>query len=135
MSVKELPLFAALRARMAWISERQKLLSENIANADTPDYRPRDLKPVDFGKMVEGKSGNVGMAITNARHLTGGKGAQNLDFKAVESETYEVSPSGNAVSIEEEMMKVGQAQMDFEVTTNLYRKHTALLKMALGRGN
>lgn len=132
VSDKELPIFAALRAKMAWISERQKLLSENIANADTPGYRPRDLKQVDFRALLEKQTSSVGVTLTNRRHLGGGV-AQNYNFKPVESEAGEVSPSGNAVSLEEEMMKVGQSQMEFELTTSLYRKHMQLLKLALGR--
>ena len=83
--------------------------------------------------MVEKKSGNAGLSITSVMHMAGGKGAQKNDFRELVQETTEMSPAGNAVSIEDEMMKVGQAQMEFELTTNLYRKHAQLLKMALGR--
>ena len=48
MSVADLPLFSVLKSRMRWLEERQKLLAENVANADTPRYRTRDLKQLDF---------------------------------------------------------------------------------------
>ncbi len=45
MAITDLPLFSMLRTRMQWHQERQRLLSENVANSDTPNYRPRDLAP------------------------------------------------------------------------------------------
>lgn len=117
---------------MAWLSERQKLLSENVANADTPGYRSRDLAPADFQALIEKPSGG-GLLVTNARHLRGGGDAQYFNFKPMHPVPREVSPSSNSVSLEDEMIKVGQSQMEYEVTTNLYRKHAQLLKLALGR--
>src|SRR3546814_14076552 len=46
-------LFSLLGKRMDWLGQRQKVLAQNIANADTPDYVPRDLKPQEFRRMVE----------------------------------------------------------------------------------
>ena len=48
MAITDLPLFSMLRTRMQWHQERQRLLAENVANADTPNYRPRDLAPPNF---------------------------------------------------------------------------------------
>lgn len=135
MKLDDIPLFTALRARMAWLSERQKLLAENIANADTPGYLARDLKPVDFHQLVEKHSSGSGLTLTNVRHLRGGSAGQGFDFKPVENPGAEVKPSGNSVSIEQEMMKLGQTQMEYETATGLYRKHSMLLKLALGRNN
>ena len=53
MPVSDIPLFSMLRTRMQWHQERQKVLAENVANADTPNFRTRDLKPLDFGSQVQ----------------------------------------------------------------------------------
>ena len=57
MAISDLPIFSMLRTRMNWHQERQRLLAENVANADTPGYRPRDLAPLNFGRQVQQASG------------------------------------------------------------------------------
>lgn len=134
MEAKGIPLFAALRAKMEWLSERQKLLSENIANSDTPGYNARDLKPVDFKALLKRGSASD-IAITNPLHLKGGADVQNFNFKPIEQESQESNPSGNTVSIEDQMVKLGETQMEYETATGIYRKQAQLLKLALGRQN
>lgn len=132
MNLGHVPLFAALRAKMEWLSERQKILAENIANADTPGYRARDMKKVNFREMLKNQ-GARGMAMTHPGHINGSSEAQRFKFKTEEDGSYETNPSGNAVSIEEQMMKIGETQMEYEATTGIYRKQAQLLKLALGR--
>ena len=67
-------LLQLISARMSWLSQRQAVLSQNIANADTPDYRPKDLRATDFSRLVEGFAGHPGtlaMAQTAPAHLEG----------------------------------------------------------------
>src|SRR4029079_14741926 len=52
LAITDLPLFSMLRTRMHWHQERQRLLSENVANSDTPSYRPRDLAPLQFDRVT-----------------------------------------------------------------------------------
>lgn len=132
MDMSGVPLFAALRAKMEWLSERQKILAENIANADTPGYRARDMKKMDFSAILKKRS-TQGIAMTHPGHVNGGSDAQRYRFKTEIADSYESNPSGNAVSIEDQMMKIGETQMEYETTTGIYRKQSALLKMALGR--
>lgn len=134
MDSKSVPILSALRTRLEWLSERQKLLSENIANADTPGYRARDLKPVDFHKMLKRNSTSA-LALTHPMHIKGGLGDQNFRFQPTEAEGYEVNPSGNSVSIEEQMVKLGETQMEYETATGIYRKQSQMLKIALGARN
>ena len=131
MEAKSTPLFAALRSRMEWLSERQKLLSENIANADTPGYRARDLKPVDFHKLLK-RGSTSQIAMTHPQHLKGAADAQRFSFKPEEMRTDEVNLLGNSVSVEDQMVKLGETQMEYETATSIYRKQAQLLKLALG---
>ena len=77
MAISDLPIFSMLRTRMNWHQERQRLLAENVSNADTPGYRPRDLTPLDFGRQVQQASGQLQLALTAPGHLTsaGGTGS------------------------------------------------------------
>jgi flagellar basal-body rod protein FlgB len=131
MAISDLPIFSMLRTRMNWHQERQRLLAENVANADTPSYRARDLAPLDFGKQVEQASGQLQLALTSPAHLSG-SGA-TASFPAERSAKYDVRPGGNAVNLEDEMMKVAANQMDHQAAISLYSRSMGLLKTAIGK--
>ena len=57
MTLDEIPLFAMLKSKLSYTNERQRLIAQNIANADTPGYAPMDLKPFTFQQALNGASG------------------------------------------------------------------------------
>ncbi len=129
MTVTDIGIFSILRTRMQWHQDRQKVLAENVANADTPNFRPRDLvepKFDGFGPMAPG----VSLTRTNAAHQAG---AESTSTFAHTVNGFQIRPAGNAVSLEDEMMKVANNQMDFQAATALYTKGLGLLKLAVGR--
>ena len=72
MTMPDVPLLSMLKSRMSWLEARQNVLSQNVANADTPGYAARDLKPMDFESLVKGASGsafNTQLSTTDARHI------------------------------------------------------------------
>jgi flagellar basal-body rod protein FlgB len=134
MDLTKLPLFALATKRMGWLARRQEVLSQNVANSDSPGYQPRDLKAQDFRAVLAGTSAStaIGMARTADGHLNGLRHAAAWrDGKM--RDPFEEAPSGNAVVLEEQMMKVSETQTDYRMATTLYRRHVAMLKEALGR--
>jgi flagellar basal-body rod protein FlgB len=132
MAISDLPIFSMLRTRMNWHQERQRLLAENVANAETPGYRPRDLTPLDFGRQVQQASGQLQLALTAPAHLTSAS-ATGSSFGVERSGKYDVKPMGNAVNLEDEMMKVAANQMDHQAAISLYSRSMGLLKTAIGK--
>ena len=130
MSITDLPLFSMLKNRMYWHQERQKVLAENIANADTPGFQGRELKQLDFHDVLK-NSGSVTMASTQSGHMK--SGGDSNHFPSERRNGFATSPRGNAVVLEEEMMKVAQNQMDHQAATALYARGVGLIKTALGR--
>ena len=130
MPISEIPLFSMLRTRMQWHQERQKVLAENVANADTPNFRTRDLRALDFGSQVQAAS-QVRVASTNPAHITGA--AANGAFATDRNNKYDVKPAGNAVNLEDEMMKVASNQMDYQAAISLYSRSMGLFRTALGK--
>ena len=53
MAIPDLPILSMLRTRMQWHQERQRVLAENVANAETPRYRARDLAPPNFASTLQ----------------------------------------------------------------------------------
>ena len=130
MPVTDLPLFSMLKTRMYWLNERQKVLAENVANADTPGFRGHDLKQLDFHEALR-STGDVKLATTAPGHIGGSTGTSQ--FPMDNRGGFETTPRGNAVVLEDEMMKVAQTQMDYQAATALYSRSLGLIKTALGR--
>ena len=131
MPISGLPILDMLRTKMHWHQERQRVLAENIANADTPNFRPLDLTPPNFDRSAPAASA-VALRRTSAAHIaaaTGG-GAGAFESKPGGVET---RPGGNAVSLEDEMLKVAQNQMDYQAAATLYSKSLGLVKTAIGK--
>lgn len=134
MDLFQLKLFQRMSERMGWLGARQEVLAKNIANADTPEYVPHDMKALKFADHLN-EVAPLMQARTNAMHL--GMAAQSgasIDDQKTKKQ-YETAPVGNSVVLEEQMVKLADAQQSYQLMTNLYRKHVDLFKMALGRGS
>jgi flagellar basal-body rod protein FlgB len=131
MPISDIPIFSMLRTKMQWHQERQRLLSENVANADTPKFTPRDLAPLDPTRR---EVASLALARTSPGHLTASEATGSSRFDLNRGEHFEARPSGNAVSLEDEMMKVATNAMDYQAATALYTRGLGLIKTALGKG-
>jgi flagellar basal-body rod protein FlgB len=135
MSISDLPVLSALRTKMQWHQVRQRVLSENVSNANTPNFKPRDLVAPSFGKdgAQTGQTGSLAMMRTSAAHVQPSDSVSR-QFDINSKSGFQTRPSGSAVSLEEEMMKVSANQMDYAAATSLYSKSLHLLKTAIGKG-
>lgn len=130
MNYSKLPLLSMIKNRMSYLNARQETLAQNIANADTPGYRPMDVVEPTFEETL---GQTLKMQQTSAMH----QGAVNVSSKEGEMgfETYkgyETTPTGNSVVLEEQMMKATETQMQHKIASDLYRKSIALIKAAFG---
>ena len=132
MDFSKLPIFDALSRRMNWLGQRQEVLAENIANADTPGYQPRDLSEAPFRRALAREVQPVEMVATGPGHIAGRPVRDNA-FAKDDMKPYEAAPTGNAVILEQQLVKVAETQMDFQMISNLYRKHMEMFRVALGR--
>ena len=131
MNLPDVPLLSLLRERMTWLHQRQDVLSQNVANADTPGYVARDLKAQDFSDILSGETvrGNA-MRATDPRHIAISSGGRSqFEEKAAPDQS---NPNGNAVSLEQEMIKVSETQAQFQAAANLYAKALTMMKTAIG---
>lgn len=96
---------------------RHSLVSQNIANADTPGYKAQDV--ADFSEVMK------------AQQLSGG--ASDIDPLAVIERPSIGSPNGNSVSLEDELMRGAKAQQDHEMAVSIYRSTLTMMKTAVGK--
>lgn len=131
------PLLAGIRAEMKHLAERQRVIAQNVANSDTPGYKAREVESPDFGDLLAGQGASrvarPRVEITGRMAALGAHAPQNGDI-LLDTDTSETKPDGNNVTLEDQLLKIGQVQADFAAMTNLYRKQQALLKTALGKG-
>jgi len=132
MDLANTPFFGMLRQRLDQLSERQRLIAENIANASTPGYRPRDLDTSGFERMLQSYTGSEGvglsMARTNPGHMSpnGATGPNRI----VTRDDSETTIDGNAVVLEDQMARAAETRMQFETGIALYQKGLELVRMA-----
>ena len=134
MAIGDLPLLSAFKSKMQWHQARQQVLALNVANADTPHFKGRDLKKLTSrgGGAGEPFVAQVQMAQTDSGHLAGrpfGAGRFRSDSKL----GFETTPNGNVVNLEEEMIKSAENQIDYQTVTSLYQRSIGVLKTAIGR--
>ena len=135
MPMNDLPILSALRSKMQWHQERQRVLAENISNSDTPNFKPRDLVEPTFdnnGSSVGGSMGSLVMMRTSTSHLAVSGGGPTFAGDGGKS-GFQTRPAGNAVNLEDQMLKVSANQMDYAAATSLYSRSLGLLKTAIGK--
>lgn len=119
-------MLEGLKGRMLWLQARQAVLSANVANADTPGFRPKDLAP-------QGEAGApLGLAAADSGSSLGSSGGAG-PFVSRVAAAFETRASGNAVSLEDEMLKVAETQQEHQLVAGLYQRGLATLKLAIGR--
>jgi flagellar basal-body rod protein FlgB len=128
---EDLTLFSMAKKSMEWLSRRQEVLSQNVANANTPKYKAKDLAPLDFKSMMQDDDpAPVRAVVTNPMHIS--PPVEDSPFKEiVENKPEEAKPDGNEVLLEEQMQKVGEVKDAHQLAINLYQANMAMLKNAI----
>ena len=130
-------LMKGIEQAMQHLSGRQKVVAQNIANSETPGFKAREMEAPDFSRLLAAQEGgprvarprvniSSGMAALGARPPSGANGV------VLDRDTMETKPDGNNVTLEEQLLKMGEIQADFTALTNLYRKQLTMMKTATG---
>jgi len=138
MNLTSVPLLDVLRERMSWLSARQNVLSQNVANADTPGYSAVDLKPIDFEKVLQQSTEPAafqgGLVVTDPHHIAATP-SDTSGFQSTDAGDNAIDQTGNTVSVEEEMMKVADTQAQYQAATNIYAKAISMMRTAIDSGH
>lgn len=116
---KNLNILNLASAMTAHSAQRHSVIAENIANADTPDYKARDVQA--FSEVYKSAQRD-------------GHSLESLAVNVIVSDFGDaMSPNGNSVSLENEMMKSAQTMNDHELSLQVYKKTLSMMKMAIGK--
>jgi flagellar basal-body rod protein FlgB len=116
MSFNDIPLLSMLKSHLGYLTERQRVISQNVANSDTPGYAPKELAPFQVHLDAQGAGGPMAPTLAPVTTAT------------ADSET---RLDGNKVVLEEEMMKMNDARMNYSTTIDLYEKSMGMLQLAI----
>jgi len=140
MDLSRTPLYAMISQRMSWLSERQRVIAQNVANADTPGFQARDLRQLDFGRMLQTLRQRLAPTATGGASggpgggLPGSAGA-GTGVRQDRVQAFETTMTGNTVSLEREMTKAADSAIEYQLVTNIYRRQLNMLRTVVGRGS
>lgn len=129
----DLSVFQLLTSRLNMLETRQRTVAENVANANTPGYVPTDVDMASFEKVLgrhsTPKAGKVGLAVTSSGHMVG-RAPFAPDVSTMSRPDSEVTMDGNAVVVEEQMLRLNQVRTDFDTALSMYQKGLSLIRLA-----
>jgi flagellar basal-body rod protein FlgB len=130
MDPTRIGLFDLAEKRLAWTAQRQNVLAANIANANTPAYRARDVQS--FASVLAGQ-GSIEPVKTQPAHMSGSVPS------GLASLTADPSPArgldGNTVSLDQQLTKVADTETTQALVTTIWKKYVGMFSMALGRSS
>lgn len=119
-----------MKAHMKYQGVRQGVLAQNVANIDTPHYKAQDLKKLDFKRLAEEQHNKLEMAATNPAHQSGTLMGGTSFSTIKDRNTYEMRPTENNVSLEDQMGKVSDTNAQFTLSSTMIKKFTTLYRKA-----
>jgi flagellar basal-body rod protein FlgB len=121
-------LFALASRHNQWLSVRQSTIAGNVANANTPGFKALDAQP--FEDVLQSTA--LAMTATRSQHLAPTQGGvQTTEVGA--DEGWEVTHSGNTVSLDQELLKAGEVNRSFALNASILKSfHRMLLASAKG---
>jgi len=136
MDLQNLTFFQVAQERMDWLAQRQKVVSQNLANANTPGYAAKDLKELDFrsalSRTLAKENQSVPVTRTNPKHLSGTLPTSGPYRVETERRPYEYTLDENGVDVEEQMAKAASNRTQYELAANLFSKNISMIRTALG---
>ena len=154
MDLNGIPLFRLLQGKLGYLSERQKIIAQNVANASTPGFTPSDLDPFDkqpgmnlragakimmqpaqsgggAGQGGAGDGGKAGMATFDTSATGGAQPILPKTYTSFTAPDSETTLNGNQVVLEEQMLKMSESRSDYDAAIGYYQKSLGLLHLAI----
>jgi len=123
-------VFELAQRRLEWADQRQVVLAQNVANANTPHYRPGDLPPFAKTLAESGLARAARLTQTQEMHIPGTVSGAALD-PSLQQDVH--APDGNGVSLDKELGRIADTQSAQTIALNLYGKYASFFRLTLGR--
>lgn len=114
-----------LNEELKYLAEREMIISKNLANIDTPGFKPQDIKK-------QPKRETIQLSVTHPAHM---RVNQNLEYDLIQGDIVEIKPNGNAVTAEHELAKKNENQIQFNKTSNIVSTIKNMTRSAIKGSN
>jgi flagellar basal-body rod protein FlgB len=136
MDFNDIPLLSMIRGRLGYLNERQRLIAQNVANADTPGYTPADLKPFTVAKVSAAPLALAPVAaapaVTSPAQIALPVVQKPADpWQPQNTPDSETRLDGNQVVLEEEMMKMNDSRMNYNAAIDYYEQSMNMIQTAI----
>ncbi|MDP5307136.1 FlgB family protein [Paracoccus spongiarum] len=126
---EKIEMMRMARAMGQHVAQRQTIVARNIANADTPDYKAQDLGA--FEDSYRRRDGIPALRTSDARHIATPDWSPSAAPRVTTAT--DVSPNGNSVSLEGEMLKAAELKREHDLSLGIYRSALDLMRTSIGR--
>jgi len=126
----QLAIFRTAASLATHAAARQSAVAQNIANADTPGYKARDVPS--FADTYQ-RVFATPLRASRAGHFLPGETAHQAPDMITATRPGAQSPNGNTVSLESEMMKAAEVKRDHDLAITIYQTSLGILRSSLGR--
>lgn len=130
MSFSDSGILRLMSEKMSYLGQKQTVLAQNVANANTPGYKAREISAFTFETAMKEAGG--GMKVTDTKHIVPASMA-GANAGTQKMRSFETVPSGNSVDLEQQMMEVSKTTVDYQATASIYQKFMTLMRVALGK--
>ena len=124
MALGAVQLFSLISRHNQWLAARQATLAGNIANANTPGFKALDVE--DFNQTLD--TMGLSMTRTQPSHMTSGETEAPVAVRT--EDTWDVTHSGNSVSLEQELLKSGEVNRAYRLNTSIAKAFNRMLLTA-----
>jgi len=139
MRPDDVSLLTLLRENLRYNSDRQRVIANNVANANTPGYTPQDIPQSEFEQALEARmqsrrttAGGLSMRTSASGHIApSGSSLSARSWSTSDAPDSETTVNGNSVVLEEQMVRAQETRMRYESALSLYQKSIGLLRMAV----
>jgi len=126
---EKLNVFKIAYSMATHAGKRQAVVSENMANANTPGYHAKDIRP--FRELYEARDAQGDMIASRGSHLNGSDGS-GFDWAVYEDDSY-VDPNDNSVNLEEQILNGVEAKRQHDRALAIYQSSMTILRTSLGK--
>jgi flagellar basal-body rod protein FlgB len=127
LSSSSVSFFNLASQRLTWLGESQRVVSENVANADTPGFKARTTSS--FDEMLSGER-TAGLAVTDPRHI-GGANTTGSVRVSEDPDAWSTSLDGNTVVLEQQAIRASELGGSYRLAASLYRKGHEFLRLSV----
>ncbi|MBQ8465785.1 MAG: flagellar biosynthesis protein FlgB [Alphaproteobacteria bacterium] len=130
MDMFGLSIVSLTKNKLDYLSEKQKVVATNIANANTPGYLAKDVEEPDFSAQVQRSIAASQMTVTNPKHIVSAP-SQNSRFRVVTPKPdTALTIDGNGVVLEEQLNEASKTKAEYEKALTIYNKYKSMLQTA-----